>query len=264
MAGIGVSGVDIFKDIFKRSFPLGNLLFSCLVISDSSRSHKLQHVRPPCPSTSPGACSNSRPLRQWCHPIISSSLIPFSSCPQSFPASGSFSMSWLSTSDGQSIGVSASALVLPVQGWSRDSQESSPTPQFKSINSSVLSLLYSPTLTSVHLNFITSLYPRSGRPPGKGNGNPFQYPGQDNPMGKGARWIMVHGVIKSCTWLSDAACTLCPEITYLLLPPSLESVIGHGNHQAVGLRWRWMYSRTHSWGGVQGRADTETNGQVSD
>ena len=255
MAGIGVSGVDIFK----RSFPLGNLLFSCLVISDSSQSHKLQHVRLPCPSPSPGACSNSRPLHQWCHPIISSSLIPFSSCAQSFPASGSFSMSRLSTSDGQSIGVSASALVLPIQGWfplgltgliscsPRDSQESSPTPQFKSINSSVLSLLYSPTLTSVHLNLITSLYPRSGRPPGKGNGNPFQYPCQDNPMGKGAWWIMVHGVIKSCTWLSNAACTLCPEITYLLLPPSLESVIGHGNHQAVGLGWRWMCSRTHSW-----------------
>ena len=93
-----------------------------------------------------------------CHPTISSSVIPLSSCPQSFPASGSFPMSQLFASGDQRIGASASASVLPMntQDWSplgwtaRDSQESSPTPQFKSINSSVLSFLYSPTLTSIH------------------------------------------------------------------------------------------------------------------
>ena len=82
-------------------------------------SHGLQYARLPCPSPSPGACSNSSPLSQWCHPTISSSVIPFSSCFQSFPASGSFPMSWLFASDGQSIGVSDSALVHPttIQDW---------------------------------------------------------------------------------------------------------------------------------------------------
>ena len=79
----------------------------------------LQHAGLPCPSPSPGACSNSCPLSQWCHPTISSSVIPFSSCPQSFPASGSFQMSRLFASDGQSIGTSASTSVLPmnIQDW---------------------------------------------------------------------------------------------------------------------------------------------------
>ena len=117
--------------------------------------HGLQHARLPCPSPSPGACSNSCLSSQWCHPTISSSVVPFF-CLQSFPASGSFPVSWLFASSGQSNGASASASVLPmnVQDWSpcspRDSQESSPTPQFKSISSSVLSFLQSPTLTSVH------------------------------------------------------------------------------------------------------------------
>ena len=76
---------------------------------DSLQPHGLQHVRPPCPSPTPRACSNSCPLSWWCHPTISSSVFPFSSCPQSFPASGSFPMSQLFTSGGQSIGASASA-----------------------------------------------------------------------------------------------------------------------------------------------------------
>ena len=79
----------------------------------------LQHTRPPCPSPTPRVYSNSRPLSRWCHPTISSSVVPFSSCPQSSPASGSFQISQLFTSGGQSIGVSASASVLPmnVQDW---------------------------------------------------------------------------------------------------------------------------------------------------
>ena len=134
--------------------------FSRSVMSDSLRPHKPQHARPPCPSPTPGDHPNSCPLSQWCHPTISLSVVPFS-CPQSFPALGSFPMSQFFTSGGQSIGVSASTSVFPMntQDWSlqdgspcspRDSQESSPTPQFKGINSSVLSFLYTPTLTQMH------------------------------------------------------------------------------------------------------------------
>ena len=88
-------------------------------MSGSLWPHGLQHARPPCPSPTPGAYSNSCPLRQWCHPIISSSVLPFSSCPQSFPASGSFLMSWFFASGGQSTGASASAsvLLMNIQGW---------------------------------------------------------------------------------------------------------------------------------------------------
>ena len=93
--------------------------FSCSVASDSLQPCRLQHARPPCPSPAPGVYSNSCPLSQWCHPTIPSSVVPFSSCSQSFPASGSFQMSQFFASDGQSIGVSASASVLPmnVQDW---------------------------------------------------------------------------------------------------------------------------------------------------
>ena len=92
--------------------------FSCSVVSDSLRPHELQHARPPCPSPTPRVHSNSHPLSWWCHPAISSSVVPF--CPQSLPASESFPMSQLFAWDGQSIGVSASASVLPMntQAWS--------------------------------------------------------------------------------------------------------------------------------------------------
>ena len=140
------------------------VLFSHSVMSDSLWPHGLQHASLPCPSPFPEARSNSRPLSQWCHPTILSSAVPFSSCLQSFPASGSFLMSQFFASGGQSTGASASAsvLLINIQDWfplglmvwspcsPRDSQESSPTPQFKSINSSAFSLLYGPTLTSIH------------------------------------------------------------------------------------------------------------------
>ena len=95
------------------------LLFSCSVVSDCLRPHVLQHSRLPWASPSPGACLNSCPLSQWCHPTISSSVIPFSSCLQSFPASASFPVSQSFTSSGESIGASASASVLPmnIQDW---------------------------------------------------------------------------------------------------------------------------------------------------
>ena len=88
-------------------------------MSDSLWLHRLQHARLLCPSPSPRDCSNSCHLSRWCHPVISSSVIPLSSCPQSFPASGSFPMSWLFASSSQSIGALASTSVLPmnIQGW---------------------------------------------------------------------------------------------------------------------------------------------------
>ena len=137
--------------------------FSRSVVSDSLRPHESKHARPPCPWPSPGVHSDSCPSNQWCHPVISSSVVPFSSCPQSLPASDSFPMSQLFPWGGQR--VSALASFLPKKSWAdllqnglmirspcspRDSQESSPTPQFKSINSSALSFLHSPTLTSIH------------------------------------------------------------------------------------------------------------------
>ena len=123
----------------------------------------LQHARPPCPSPTPGVHSDSYSLSQWCHITISSSFVPFSSRLQSFPASGSFPMSQFFTAGGQSIGVSASTSVLPMntQDWSplgwtgwislqfKGLSRVSPMPQFKRINSLVLSFLYSPTLTSI-------------------------------------------------------------------------------------------------------------------
>ena len=112
---------------------ISSVQFSHLVMSDSLQPHGLQGVRLPCPSLSPGVCSDSCPSTWWCHPTISSSAVLFSFCLQSFPASGSFPMSHLFTSGSQSIGALASASVLPVniQDWSpccsRDSQESSST-----------------------------------------------------------------------------------------------------------------------------------------
>ena len=103
--------------IRKRTFY--SVQFSCSGMSDSLRLHEPQHAWPPCPSQTPRVHSKPCPLSRWCHPTISSSVVPFS-CPQSFPASGSFQMNQLFTSGGQSIGVSASTLVLPVniQDWS--------------------------------------------------------------------------------------------------------------------------------------------------
>ena len=133
---------------------------SCLTLL---RLHGMQHVSFPCPSPASRGCSNSYPLSQWCHPTVSSSVVPFSSCLDSFPASRSI-LSQLFAWGGQSIGASASASVLPVNikgwlplgltGWThctrRDAQEYPPTSQSKSINSSALSFLYGPILTSIH------------------------------------------------------------------------------------------------------------------
>ena len=148
----------------KKKWKKQSIQFSHSVVSDSLQLHEPQHARLPCPSQTPRVYPNPCPLSRWRHPTISSFVVPFSSCPQSFPASGSFQMSQLFPSGGQSTGVSALTPALPMntQAWSplgwiggspcspRDSQKSSPTPQFKSFNSSALSFLYSPTLTSIH------------------------------------------------------------------------------------------------------------------
>ena len=101
-------------DVDKEQKPIISVQFSCSVVSDSLRPHGLQHARPPCPSPTPGVHPNSSPLSWWCHPTISSSVVPFSSCPPSSPASGSFQMSQFFASGGQSIRVSASTSVLPM------------------------------------------------------------------------------------------------------------------------------------------------------
>ena len=137
--------------------------FSHSVISDSLWPHGLQHARLPCPSPTPGAHSNSCPSSCWCHPGISSSLIPFSSCLQSFPASGSFPVSMFFASGGQSTGVSASASVLPmnIQNWfllgltgwislqPKGLSRAFSNTTVQKDNSSVLIFLYSPTLTYI-------------------------------------------------------------------------------------------------------------------
>ena len=105
--------------IFLDSVHIHSVQFSCSVVSDSLLPHGLQQTRPPCPSSTPGVYSNSCPLTRWCHTTISPSVVPFSSCLQSFPASGFCQMSQLFTSGGKSIGVSASTSVLPmnIQDW---------------------------------------------------------------------------------------------------------------------------------------------------
>ena len=143
---------------------LSSVQFNRSVVSDSLWPHESQHARTPCPSPTPGVYSNSCSSSQWCHPAISSPVVPFSSCPQSLPASGSFPMSQLFEWGGQSTGVSASALVLPMNiqdwyplGWTgwislltKGLSKSLLQHQIKSINSLALSFLYSPTLTSIH------------------------------------------------------------------------------------------------------------------
>ena len=121
--------------------------FSRSVLSDSLQPHGLQHARPPCPSPTPRVYSNSCPLSWWCHPTISSSVIPFSSCLQSFPASGSFQMSQLFTSGGESIGVSASTSVLPM-----NTQDYSPLgwTGWISLQSKGLSRVFSNTTVQKH------------------------------------------------------------------------------------------------------------------
>ena len=141
--------IKICMSTLKRDIGL-SVQFSCSVISDSLLPHEPQHAGPPCPSPTPRVYPNPCPSSQWCHPTISSSVIPFSSCPQSFPASGSFQMSQLFASGGQSIGVSASTSVLPMNtqdwfplGWTG----------WISLQSKALSRVYSNTTVQKHQFF---------------------------------------------------------------------------------------------------------------
>ena len=113
-----ISWISI-KEINTIYSPISPVEFSHSVVSNSLQPHESQHARPPCPSPTPGVHSNSRPSSWWCHPAISSSVVPFSSCPQSLPASESFPMSQHFAWGGQSTGVSALASFLPKksQGW---------------------------------------------------------------------------------------------------------------------------------------------------
>ena len=137
-----------------KCLSLSSVQFNCSVISNSLRPHESQHTRPPCPSPTPGVHSNSCPLSQWCHPAISSSFVPFFSCPQSLTASESFPMSQVSASGGQITGVSASASVLPMNtqdlcplGWTG----------WISLQSKGLSRVFSKTTVQKHQFFSAQL-----------------------------------------------------------------------------------------------------------
>ena len=185
---------------------------SCLTLW----SQELQHTRLLCPFLSPRVYSNSHPLSQCCHPTVSSAVIPFSSCLQSFPASASFPM----ISSSHQV---AKVLELQLQHQSfqrfrvgflkdwlvgspwclRDSQLSSPLPQLKSSNSLVPASLVAHMVKNLPAVQETRFSPSVGKIPGEGNGNRLQNSCLENPMDRGAWWATVHGVTKSWTQLSD-------------------------------------------------------------
>ena len=143
---------------------------SCSVVSNSLRPHESQHTRPPCPSPTPGVHLDSCPLSQWCHPAISSCVVPFSSCPQSFPASESFPMSQLFPWGGQSTGVSAWASFLPKksQGWCPSERTG-----WISLQSKGLSRVFSNTTVQKHQFF-------SAQPSSQSNSHIHTWP-QEKP-----------------------------------------------------------------------------------
>ena len=145
---LGASASSLFLPIFLNS--VSSVQFSCSVVSDSLRPHESQHARPPCPSPTPKVHSNSCPSSRWCHPAISSSVVPFSSCPQSLPASDSSPMSQFFAWGGQSTGVSALASVLP-----KNTQDRSPLEWtgWISLESKGLSRVFSNTTVQKHQFF---------------------------------------------------------------------------------------------------------------
>ena len=170
--------IIFLEDLFYESTIVSaSVWFSRSVMSDSLQPHEPQHARLPCPSPTPGVHPNPCPSSQWCHPTISSSVIPFYSCPQSFPASGSFQMSQLFTWGGQSIGVSASASVLPM-----NTQDLSPLgwTGWISMQSQGFSRVFSKTKVQKHQFLGTQLSFREG------NDTLLQSSCLENPMGGGA------------------------------------------------------------------------------
>ena len=169
---------------------ISSVQFSHSVMSNSLRPHELQHARPPCPSPTPGVYPNSCPLSRWCHPTISSSVVPFSSCLQSFPASGSFPISWLIPSGGQWRVRRCSIYYL----WTK------------------WLILKGFPGCSVVKNFTCQCrrcrrrdFLGSGISPGEGNGRQFHYSCSENPKDRGAWWAIVQGLAKSQMWLGDWA-----------------------------------------------------------
>ena len=148
----------IFVNLFNLWLSRRSVRFSHSVVSDSLWPHELQHARPPCPSPAPGVYPNSCPSSQWCHPAISSSVVPFPSCPQSLPASESFPMSQLFTWGGQNIGISALASVLP-----KNTQDWSPLEWtgWISLQSKGLSWVFSNTTVQKHQFFSSQLSSQS-------------------------------------------------------------------------------------------------------
>ena len=147
-----VSNPTAFTEEFSVNIILPSVQFSHSVMSNSLWPHESQHARPPCPSPTPGVYSDSCPLSQWCNPAISSSVIPFSYCPQSLPASGSFPMSQLFAWGGQSIGVSALASVFPM-----NTQDWSLRWTWISLQSKGLSRVFSNTIVQKHQFFCAQL-----------------------------------------------------------------------------------------------------------
>ena len=152
MGGIAIWSLFVRKMFMAKDFTefRASVQFSCSVVSDSLQPHESQHARPPCLSPTPGVHSDSRPSSPWCHPAISSSVIPFSSCPQSRPASESFPMSQFFAWGGQSTGVLALASFLPKksQGWSP-----SEWTDWISLKSKGLSRVFSKTTVQKHQFF---------------------------------------------------------------------------------------------------------------
>ena len=144
----------LYQQSYQGSPQFSSVQFSCSVMSNSLQPHEPQHARPSCPSPTPRVHPNPCPLSRWCHATISSSVVPFSSCPQSFPASGSFQMSQLFASGGKSIWVSASTSVLPMntQDWSPLGWTS-----WISLQSKGLSRIFSNTTAQKHQFFGTQL-----------------------------------------------------------------------------------------------------------
>ena len=154
----GKAGLKLNSQKLRSWHPVPSVQFSHSVMSDFLQPHEWQHSRPPCPSPTPGVHPNSCPSSQWCRPAISSSVVPFSSCPQSLPASGSFPVSQLFTWGAQSIGISASASVPPMntQGWSPLEWTG-----WISFQSKELSRVFSNTIVQKHQFFGTQLSSQS-------------------------------------------------------------------------------------------------------
>ena len=227
--------------IIKWEFILkSSVQFSRSVVSDSLRPHESQHARPPCPSQTPRVDSNSCLLSRWCHPAISSSVVPFSSCPQPLPASGSFPVSQLFASGGESIGVSLSNFTDHLTqakqvvkssralscftwhsdpGWTHEGSKprlwKQPWYRREQLCSSAIStyteIIYTSgfpggwAINNPPASAADGLDPWLRKIPGEGNGNRLQYSYVGNPMDRGA-WggvgATVHGVTKSPTWLN--------------------------------------------------------------